>query len=224
MQFNKATTIELVKRGLTTTQRRDSDGIDMALGAAIDDLAVRTRSSKYLRSYDLSVAASAREATVSGNNEDLAHIFALKMSTGANQRVLEWVDPQSFLRDNDDPTATAGIPTKYSILTHDSNGWPKVRFDSPLESADTMTVLYYITLTDSAPVPLPVQVLVQGTLAYFLGSNTPEGSVCYERFKEGCRLERSGAEMNPEGGARFRLPRFQRGVMAVQRSIRKSRR
>lgn len=228
MLFNKATTIQLIKRSLSTSEKKDTAGIEIALGAAIDDLAKRTRSSRFLRSYDLSVAATLREKEVNGNNEDLAHIFALKLGTGVNQRTLEWVDPQSFLRDLDSPTVSAGLPQKYTILTYSSEGWPIVRFDRPLGGTETMKVLYYIEVTGDAPVPMPATVLVQGTLAYFWGTGRQEpgrdGFMAYERFKEAARIERASASMNPEAGRRFRLNRDDRAIMGIQQVIRSRRR
>ena len=224
MQFNKASTIDAVQRGLSVGQKKDTAGIELALGLAIDDLAKRTRSSKYMRSYDLSVTAALREIEVSGADDDLAHIFALKLGSGVNQRTLEWCDPQSFLRDYDDPTEPAGRPTVYTILTHSATGFPTVRVNAPLVETETMKVLYYLQVTGNSAVALPATVLVQGTLAYFFGTSTGEGSVAYERFKEACRIERSMASMNPEAGRRFRLNREDRAIIGIQRSIQARRR
>lgn len=224
MQFDKARTIEMVKRGLSTSNQKDTAGIEGSLGMAIDDLAKRTRSSRFLRSYDLAVSAADREVEVKGNNSDLAHIFALKLGSGNDQRTLEWYDPQSFLRDYDNPNEVSGSPNIYTILTYSSAGYPNVKFDKPLSSSDTLKVLYYIEVTGDTPVPLPATVLVQGTLAYFHGTSTPEGSVAYERFKEAARIERASADMNPEVGKRFRLSRETRNILSVQSAIKGRRR
>ena len=224
MQFNKASTLELVRRSLSPRERKDISGQELALGMAIDDLATRLRSSQFLRSYDLSVASNKREKTVPGENNDLAHIFALKLGTGDKQRTLEYIDPQSFLRDFDAPDATAGDPNKYTILTYSTDGWPVVKFEVPLDGADTMKVIYWLEVTPETPVPMPAAALVQGTLAYFWGTSSEKGFPTYERFKEAARMERAAADMNPNAQKRFRLSREDRSVLGIQAAIKGRRR
>jgi hypothetical protein len=225
MLFNKATAIELVKNSLTVQERKQLGRIELALGACLDDLSNRIKSSNFMRSYDVTVASGDREETLSGNDEDLKYIFALQMGTGTTQRMLEWVDPQSFLRDYNASNASAADPTHFTILEHNSEGWPTVRFNTPTDGAETLKVYYWLEMApNQVAVNLSVAPVVQGTLAYFYGTSTEKGAFAYERFKEAARLTRSSNEVNPTGGKRFRLPRDQKSILASQRNIKNSRR
>ena len=126
MKFDQTSVLALARLALDKSDKRRTDDLRLAMSAACDDMVLRMRSHSYVRSYTVDLAADDREVTLSGDNYDLKYIFALKIGTGDDQKVLIPEDEQQFLRDYDNPSEEADLPTYYSILEADESGYPKV--------------------------------------------------------------------------------------------------
>jgi len=190
MQFSKETILSGVKMALSPAARSRRNDLDMAMSLCVDDLSMKLQSVGMMTYKDETVAISTRTQTVSGDGGDLQYIYAVKFGTGSDQKLLEYVDQIMFLKQYDDPSATADEPTYYTILTS-SEGHPTIKFDVPTSAADTMRVYYFAELTKETMTKIRSgSALVNGTLAYFLGT-AGEGAGYYERFKEGVKQMRA---------------------------------
>lgn len=221
--FDKAAVFQLVDQGLEPGQRRMTTSKELALAACLDELGQRMRSKGFIRSYTATVTANTRSYTVRGDSDDLKSIYALKIGSGDEQRVLEYTDPQQFLRDYDDPNATAGMPSRFTVLVADE-GFPVVRFNCPLESAESLLVYYHISLTpDNVGLARSISAAVAGTLAYFFGTTTEAGVGHYQRFRELVKLGREADSFTPDVSTEFRLCKQDRDIRVVTAQLRSKR-
>jgi len=182
MLFNLASIIELIKDQVTATEAHDTAKIRRCIGLCLDDLATRLKSDSMLTVDTDTIAAGTRETKLTGASNDLQHIYMLKYGTGASEILLEYKDPEYFVRNFDDPSVSAGTPTYYTILVADE-GYPKVKFDVPTSASDTLTI-YYILAPSLELISYfkSSAAIIHGTLAYFYGLKTPEGTALYANF------------------------------------------
>lgn len=221
--FDKAAVFTIVDQALDPTNRRKTQAKEVALAVCMDQMGQMLRSRGFIRSYEESLAKDTRTATIRGESYDLRSIFALKLGTGTTARILEYIDPQQFLRDYDNSDEDAGLPTKFTILKAE-DGYPEVKFECPLLTADTLTVYYHVELTpDNMAMSRSISAAAAGTLAWFFGIATEPGQVYYMQFKELVRLSREADTFLPEAPLEFRLPRQDRNIRMVQAGIRSRR-
>jgi hypothetical protein len=221
--FDKAAVFKLVNLALSPAQRRNTAGKEVALSACMDEMGQRLRSAGFIRSYTETISADDREVTLRGDNFDLRSIYALKLGTGSDARVLEYVAPQQFLRDYDAPDADAGDPQWFTQLKS-VEGFPIIKFDVPVDAEDTLTVYYHVELTpDNLAMGRSFSAAAAGTLAWFFGIATEAGQSYYASFRDLVRLGRSADSYVPDAPSVFRLSKEDRDIRAVQSAVRSKR-
>ncbi|MCK5612804.1 hypothetical protein KAR91_63615 [Candidatus Pacearchaeota archaeon] len=219
MIFDKASALKMVKVSMSAVDKRRSEDIELSMGVALDEMAMRMRSSAFVLSYTETLAAGERTKTLKGNNLDLRSIFALKLGSGSTQRVLEYRESQQFLRDHDDPSAGAGQPTFWTILVF-SEGFPTIKVNVPEKSSETLTVYYYVDMTpDNVGVSRSISAVVSGTLAHFYGIDSEKGVNNYQRFKELTALARASDTASPEAQSILPLSREDKKLRSVIRTM-----
>lgn len=224
MIFDKDQCLKLVGGWLTSGDRRRTDHLELSMGAALDELANRLRSKSYLSSYETTVAAAAREKELTGDNDNLRHIFALTLGTGAYYRVLIYREPGQFLRDHNDPEESAGRPNYFTQLEA-SAGFPTVRFSSPLIASETLKVYYWEDLTpDNLSAARSMTVVASGTAAYFYGPASEQGAGYHAMFRELAALSRAADSFLPNIAVKLGLSQEDKAVRQVIRNLQLDRR
>lgn len=197
--------------------------LDIALELCLDKVSNALRSSSHVTSGTGSVSAGDREFTMSDIDSALRYLWALKIVIGSTTKVLEYQDPDTFLRDFEEVSRTAGVPEYFTILTT-SAGSPVVRFDKPCSAAGTLTAYYHPEL-----VPENVHqlrggaVLVAGTLAEFY-NGTPFGDAKAVEFADGLKSLRAGNEFMAKGVITFRRAEVDRTINTLRKSMQARRR
>lgn len=231
MPLDKGVIIKRAKMALYGADKNNTTGLELALASALDDLSMRLKSEAFITNYTETVASGSRTHTLTGQFNELKRIFALKLGDNIEQRVLEYVDPQQFLREHDRPdavvTPSVGNPDKYTIL--DSNdGHPIVKFNLPLAQAETITVYHYVELTvNNVAASRSAAALVAGTIAYFCGIKNPllqnadgtikrpSGSSYYTTFKELAALSRASDTFTPLKAKQFELSKQDKRIRST---------
>ncbi len=191
MIFSTEQVMDLVKLSLTPQEKKRTADIRLAMGAALDELSMRLKSQSFLTSYSQTVSADTRTLQLKGNNDDLRYLFALKMGTGSEERILSYIEQQSFLRDYDSSDAADGVPAVYTIL-NSSEGFPVVKFDRALDVSQTLITYYYVDITpDNMTFSKSMSAVAAGTLAYFFGPTTVRGAPSYLQFQQLASLARA---------------------------------
>ena len=225
-----------VKDQLTeANEKADSKRITRALNNCLDDLATRLATSGVLTSYSVTLAANSRTYTVQGEAEDFHYLFALKFGSGDQQKTLDYVDPDQFLLTYDNPSATAGVPFCFTILTNDQ-GDPVAKFNCPTSVSDTLVIYYSIDLTGNNIAQLRSGAcVVAGTLAWFWGiadgrveaasgQYVPgRGERSYRIYLELSKLMRSSDHFIMKNKPRVGINSFDRSVREIQGNIRNRR-
>lgn len=194
MILDKTQIMALAMQDLAPADRKNSIRLEGAFAAALEDLGLRLRPKGMLRSYTESVAINTRSLSLSGENDDLKHIYALKWGTGDDERVLEYVNDKQFLDQYDSSQAEAAYPTKFTILGG-TDGFPLVKFDVPTSVAESMIVYYLPELTsENIGITRSSIALVSGIVAYFYGKGTEIGAPYYAQFKELAALTKSNQD------------------------------
>jgi hypothetical protein len=218
--FDKAKALQLIRMGMDPASQRRVQDHELALAAALDELSMRMRSASFLYSYTETIAAQARTATLTGENDDLRSVFALKLGSGTEQRVLEYTEPQVFLRDYDSPAKEVGRPARYTILQATDDGNFTVKFDCPLESSELLTCYYYRMVTpDNLDVARNVNAAVAGALAYFYGKATAMGAAYAAQFRELAALSRASDSPLQDAAVQFYLPQQDREIRKIQKIL-----
>jgi len=218
--FDKAAVFQVVNQALSPAERRRTEAKEFALSVCMDEMGQRLRSASFIRSYTTSLAADTRETTLTGDNYDLRSLFALKLGTGDNARVLEYTSPQQFLRDFDDPEQDAGLPYRFTVIKS-SDGYPTVKFECPMLSTETLTVYYHVELTpDNMAMSRSISAAAAGTLAWFFGIATESGQIYHAQFLQLIRLGREADTFTPNAPTEFRLSKQDRNLRGVQAGIR----
>ena len=224
MQFSKATVISGIKLALLNKERGRKKDIELSLSLCLDDLATRLQSDSMLSLTTKSVPISSRTVEVRGPSDNLRSIFALKWSTGDNQKVLTFVDKEKFLKNYDNPAETVEVPTFWTQLTS-SEGYPVVKFDVPTSKADTLTIYYFADLTqDNLSAARSAAAVVTGSIAYFYGiADGSKGQNYYERFKEQVKSMRSSDSFRYDPFISIEMSEDDKSTLTVQENMRSRR-
>lgn len=223
MIFDKEGAIDKVKSQLSQTDRAKIGQIEQALSLTIDEMSLRLRSVMFIRSYSQTLAVSAREVTLTGEHQDLRSIYALKIGSGATERILEYRRPDIFLRDHDVGTVSSGSPKYYTVL-ESSSTYPVVRFDVPLMAAETLLTYYYYEMTpDNMTAINSVAPIVEGTLARFYGVDDIKGVNHYQNFTDLVALLRANDSPVPAVSSEIRRTKEDRNIAAVVNAVRNRR-
>lgn len=218
MYFDYAQVVKLVKLPMTSSERKRGDDIRLAMSAALDELSMRLKSKSFLTSYTVSLAAATKETTLSGNNEDLRYIFALKIGSDENERFMEYVDVNDFLRTYSEGEA-AGFANRWTQIKA-AEGYPTVKFERPLLQSETLTVYYWVDITpDNVSSARSMAAIALGTQAYFYGTGTEQGSVYYSRFQDIAALARASDDFTHDPVSVQLLSKDQRLIMNCQRRL-----
>lgn len=219
MILDKTQIIALAMQDLAPADRKNSVRLEGAFAAALEDLGLRLRSKGMLKSYTTTVAASTRSLSLSGENDDLKHIYALKWGSGENERVLEYVNDKQFLDQYDSSQASAGYPSKFTILGGD-DGFPVVKFDVPTLIAESLLVYFLPELSpDNIGLARSSIALVSGTVAYFYGKGTEIGLPYYQQFKELAALSKSNQDFLEDPHQEMPLNKEDHNIRVVFRSM-----
>lgn len=220
MVFDQTSVLDLAKLALTKDDKRRTDDLRLAMSAACDEMVLRLRSHSFIRSYTSNLAINTRSTTLTGEEYDLKYIFALKIGSGDEQQVLIPVDEQQFLRDYDNPSESASLPTHYSILVANDNGYPTIKFNCPLESPEVLTVYYYIDITtENVSAAKSITAITAGTLAYFFGTKSEQGAQYHNEFKEMCALMRGADTFDITKPKEFTLSREDKNIRSTFRNL-----
>ena len=224
MFFSTTQVLELVKIPLTSAQKKMGDELRLAMGAALDELSMRLKSKSFIVAYSQTIASGKRETTLRGESDDLRYLFALKMGSGSEERVLEYKDPDTFLRTYDAGDAPAGNPSFFTIIKS-ADGYPTVRYDVPLTVAATLVTYYYKDITpDGVSFARSIAAVAAGTQAYFFGLGSESGDRAYSHFKELAALARSSDSFLAHEPTEVLLPRQDRQIRAEIKSLQLDRR
>lgn len=219
MIFDKTTVINGVKLSLSATEKRDTEGINLALGLCLDDLSNKLQSDSLITSWETTASADDRTLDLSGNANDLRYLFAIKIGSGSSQKVLDYIDKEEFLRERDDPSLTAGTPSYYTILTA-TDGTPTAKFDVPFDASTTVIVYYWPELTpDNINQARSAAAIVAGTVAWFRGIGDA-GATYYAQFEKLVGQMRASDNFLGEGQQTFRVNRFERNVNVIKQNLR----
>lgn len=236
MILDLTTITESVKDQLTEpNERADANRITRAINNCLDDLAIRLITVGVLTSYSVTLAASSRSYTIRGEAADFHYLFAVKFGTSNEQGTLTYVDPGQFLLRYDNPSAVAGVPEYFTILTNDQ-GDPVVKFNCPTSASDTLVIYYSIDLTGNNVAQLRSgTAVIAGTLAWFWGIAdgrvdkisgqyvAGRGERSYRIYLELTKLMRSSdhfvMKLKPEVG----MNNFDRGVNEIRSDMRSRR-
>lgn len=219
MIFDKATVEQGVKLGMSPTDKSRQGDIELAMILCLDDLANKLKSKSHLLNYTESVAVSDRTINLTGNNNDLKFIFALKYQTGELQKLMDYVDQKKFLTNFDNPSATAGTPSRFTILDSDE-GFPTVKFNVPADAATTLTVYYYPDITpDNISAGRSAGMIVMGTKAYFYGVETERGSILYQNYKELVMGTRGSDHFMAQPSKRFEMSQIDQNIRTVRQNL-----
>lgn len=219
MILDKAQIIKLVQLDLTPVDAKNLSRIETALAGALEEMGLRLHTANMLKSYTETVTAGDREITLYGENQDLYSLFALKMGTGADERVLTYREKLKFIHDHDSSSATADLPTIFTILGS-TDGKPNVKFDCPASATETLTVYYFPDMSsENLAMARSATALATGTVAYFKGRNTPEGLPYYEQFKELTQLARGSQEMFDRQYYELHLNKEDASIRSVVKTI-----
>ena len=228
------TTIEAsVKDQLTDpNEKADKNRILRAINNCLDDLSTRLVTKGLLTSYEVTIPVSTREYTILGEASDLRYLFYLKYGTGDLQVLLEYVDPEEFLRRYDNPSASVGVP-KFFTIVDQAFGDPIIKFDKPTESSDTLVIFYAIDYSSANLGNLRSgSAVIAGTLGWFWGISDGRadpvtgqfipgrGQRSYGIYIELVKLMKASdhfiAKVKPKVG----MNTFDRGVREIQGNIR----
>jgi len=241
MPFDKMTAIIQVKQNLPdpADQNRTMD-IEQSMSMALADLSARLRSQAYMTYYTDTVAAGDRTYTVEGEYKEAKRIFAIKLGSGTTERVLEYDDPQQFLRSSDSSATTGGSPTRYTIL-NSVDGFPVLKFNCPLSGAEIITIYHFVEFTvDNIAMVKCSSAVIVGTLAYFCGIATPaiykydpisqsnvvkrpSGEKYYAAFEKLVKLSRAADTATPYVPIQFELAGQDKNIRSIIKSIQRGR-
>ena len=221
MQFSKTTVIDGIKANLLSAERSKQAQIELALSLCLDDLATSLHSDSMLSLHTQTVAASSRTVEVRGPFDDLRYILALKWSTGLNQKNLEFIDKEEFLKRYDNPGVSADIPNFWTQLTS-SEGFPVVKFNVPTSKADTLSTYYYTDLTqDNLSSARSAAAIVTGATAWFYGiADGGKGQNYYERFKEQLKNMRAGDDFRAKSFIKIAMSKNDTDIRDIQNNVR----
>jgi len=242
MPFDAMTAINQVKQNLPDeADKNRTRDIEQSMSMALADLSSRLRSQAYMTYYTETVAAAARTFIVEGQYGDAKRIFAIKLGSGTTERVLEYDDPQQFLRsDSDSSAATAGRPTRYTIL-NSVDGNPVLKFNCPLVASETITIYHFVEFTvDNIAMVKCSSAVVVGTLAYFCGISTPaiykydpisqsnvvkrpSGEKYYQAFEKLVKLSKAADTATPYVSNQFELSGQDKNIRSVIKDIQRGR-
>lgn len=229
MIFDLESVINQIKRTLKNVNVADAaraDDITASLGLCLDDLATRFKAQGgFLKSYTESISVGDRTVTVTGTQNDFRNLFALRFATSDYIRILEYKDPQQFLRDHDtDITVTNSKPSIYTVLSTSDSGLPTIRFNRPSDSTATLTIYYVPDITlGSINRAKSVSAIVNGSLAYFYGLGEGRGLNFYNTYKELVTHMRSSDDIHVSAISKFISSRNTQEVGAIRWVLRNKR-
>ena len=219
MILDKSIVEQGVKLGMSSTDKARQEDIELAMILCLDDLANKLKSKSHMLNYDVTVSVDDRTKTLTGNNNDLKYIFAIKYGTGTEQVLMTYIDQKKFFVNYDSPSATSGTPSVFTILSS-SEGFPIVKFNVPADSATTMTVYYYPDITpDNISFGRSAGMIVVGTKAYFYGIETDRGNNLYQQYKELVMGSRAGDHFMDRPGRRFEMSQADQDIRTVIKNI-----
>ena len=222
-KVDKTQVITAMKRNMTQAEKGKSTEINNSIAMCLDDLSNRLQSEGLMTTTEVPIAADTRSKELSGEVNDLNFIFALKYGTGNEQKIMEYVEAELFLKLWDNPSAVAGDPSRYTILTSIS-GNPVVKFDVPAKTADTLVLYYFADLTvDNMTRARSSSAIVAGSLAYFYGFSEQKGAIHYERYKVLVQMMRAGDKFRAKKPGQFVQSKEDRDIRTIQQNIRSRR-
>lgn len=213
----------MVKDWLTPEQRSATARINRAFASALDEMSLSLKPKSLLRSHTQTVAANTRSVTLSGENDDLRSIFAVKYGDNENQVVLTFVDPSKFLRNYDNPAVQADTPAYFTFLAS-VEGKPSLKFNCPTVISASLVVYYNPEMTPEMTAELTsVSTLANGTASYFFGAHTQEGQVYDAKFRNSLTKLLGDNTFLAPPDKRFGVSERDLRVKAVQWSLRNAR-
>lgn len=194
MILDKTQIIKQAKIEMTPVMAKNADLIETALVSALEDLCLRMKPIGLFTNYVDQLSTGTYEKALEGENEDLHSIYAIKVGDGTEKIVADYVEKLQFLNDYDPANATAGVPTKWTII-NSSDQFPIVRFNCPAGS-DLRLEVYHFKDADPSNIAVARSgvALVTGLLTYAYGRATEQGIAYLASFKELCALSRGGEE------------------------------
>jgi len=190
MLFNKDAALKLMQVSMAPADKARTGDQNVAMVGALDDLSMRLRSMGFLTSYEETVASGSRSHTAKGSNEDIRSIFAVKIGSGTEQVVLDYIPPKEFIAKYDSPETTAAMPTVFTIESS-TDGFPNLKFDCPLASDETIKIWYFRGIVpENVALSKSLAAVAVGSLAYFYGTQSAVGQPYYQQFQMLAKLSR----------------------------------
>jgi len=218
--FDKATVIAGIKDQLrSAADRGNLKKIERSLSFALDDYTLRLADSGLLTNYDVSISAGDRTVSIPGENDDLKYLFIVKYGTGEDQKPIDFVDKKQFLRDHDNPAATAGTPKFFTILST-TDGFPVLKFNVPALAATTITVYYWLDMTpENIGQTRSGAAITVGAVAWFYGIGGA-GAIEYAAYEKLAALSKGSDHFLKKVEKKLDLNKFDRDVRVLQGQIR----
>ena len=215
MPYDLSEVVDDVKSQLDSNDAKKSSKIYSSIGLCLSDLADRLKSVAMVEDYTVSVAASSREVTLTGDSFDLESVYYLKWSTGDDQKPLYYRPPEYFLEEYDNPSEAADGPTYYTIILNDA-GMPIIKFDCPTSKTDTLTVYYFKEALPENMARFRSKIaVIKGALAYFYGLDTEKGAIWYAAFKEAAMMARSSDSFVADEQPKMILSKVHRDIRDI---------
>lgn len=223
MIFDKKQVLDAVKLALEPREKVRSAAMNLALGLCLDDMCMRLKSTSFLENYTESMVAGDRTVNLMGLNSDLRYIFHLKLAGSSSSAPLDRVDPEFFLKNFDDPNASRGEPTVYTVLSSNM-GYPTIKLDRPLQKDDTLTVYYFTDMTpENITKARSIAAVVAGTQAYLFGIKSDRGAGYYDSYRELVMLARASDSFESNAPTGFTMSREDKNIYAQIKTIRSRR-
>lgn len=206
--------------GMEPDDKARTDDIELAIGLCLDDLSTRLISKGFLTAYDVPLTVNVRDRELTGANDDLNFIFALKYTEGSTVAWLEYCGQEVFLRDYDLSTELAGPPTLWTFFSAGIDGYPVVKLDRNPGDNSELTVYYFPSYTpDNVQQARSASAILAGSLAYFYGIENPKGAAYYARFERGAFRMRAADDFRAKPTSRIVMSKDDQNIKAATRTI-----
>lgn len=219
MIFDKSTIIAGMKMGMEPDDKARTDDIELAIGLCLDDLSTRLVSKGFLSAYDVPLTAGVRDKELTGANDDLNYIFAIKYTEGSTIAWLEYYGQEVFLRDYDLSTELSGPPTIWTFFSA-NDGYPVIKLDRNPAANSELTVYYYPSYTpDNVQMARSASAILAGALAYFYGIENPKGAPYYQRFERGAFRMRAADDYRAKPISRIVMSKDDLAIKSATRAV-----
>lgn len=222
--FSKQQIINQVIETLPADQKTRSDHIGRSYNLAVIDLANKFIEQDRMVMKTTDVSANDRTVILKGINTNVAHIYYIRYGTADEQDLLEYIPFSEFVKKYSNPSADAGVPTKYTFMGRDeSTQQPEVKFNCPAEESTTMEVYYFKDIDPNLLRDSQAPALVNCTLAFFFGIGTEIGRGFYGAYRINIADVRATGKKVVDKESKFVQNPIDENISVIRSNIRSNR-